>query len=364
MNDIAELKQFIVVHAKAQGLSATEYQPILDRIGSDTDGAPDSWAAVWRAAGEALEDGGDLLEANRRYVMARFPYVDGPGRAGAQASYLSAFERWSKTQHDIESLEITVCGGRVRCWATGLDATAPRPLVLIMGGIISVKEQWAPTLRLANRLGLAAVVAEMPGVGENTMRYDTDSWRMITAVLDAVSDRADVANTTALALSFSGHLALRCALTDRRIRGVVTAGAPIGAFFTDAEWQRQVPRVTVDTLAHLAHTPSEELGRFLPGLALIEDQLKALDIPVYYLASRRDEVIPPEDLAMLRRNVRDLHVLDNDDVHGSPRHALESRLWIVQSLMRLTGHQGIKPALLGVLLRLLRLRSSFVHNDR
>lgn len=187
-----------------------------------------------------------------------------------------------------------------------------------MGGIISVKEQWAPTLRLANRLGLAAVVSEMPGVGENTMRYDTDSWRMITAILDAVADRADAANTTALALSFSGHLALRCALSDRRIRGVITAGAPVGAFFTDGEWLRHVPRVTVDTLAHLAHTPSEELGGFLPGLALIEDQLKALDIPVYYLASRRDEVIPPEDLAMVRRNVRDLHVMDNDDVHGSP----------------------------------------------
>ncbi len=364
MNDIAELKHFIVVHAKAQGLRASEYQPLLDRIGSDTDGAPDSWAAVWRAAGEALEADGDLLEANRRYVMARFPYVDGPGRAGAQRSYLSTFERWSKTQQDIESLEVGVGEGRVRCWATGLSASARRPLVLIMGGIISVKEQWAPTLRLANRLGLAAVVAEMPGVGENTMRYDRDGWRMITAVLDAVADRADAANTTALALSFSGHLALRCALTDRRIRGVITAGAPIGAFFTDDVWQRRIPQVTVDTLAHLAHTTPQELGGLLPGLALTGDQLDALDIPVYYLASRRDEVIPPEDLALLRRYVGDLHVLDNDDVHGSPRHALESRLWIVQSLMRLTGHQGIKPALLGALLRVLRLRSSFVHNDR
>ncbi|MEV0641217.1 alpha/beta hydrolase [Streptomyces sp. NPDC050619] len=360
MNDVAELKQFIVVHAKAQGLKPEDYQPILDRIAGDTDGAADSWAHVWRTAGAEREAAGDVLQANRRYVMARFPYVDGPGRAAAQQSYLNAFERWSKTQKDLEPLEIGVGADRIRCWATGLSTTAPRPLVLIMGGIISVKEQWAPTLRLANRLGLAAVVTEMPGVGENTLRYDADSPGMITAVLDAVADRADTARTTALALSFSGHLALRCALTDRRIRAVITAGAPISAFFTDQTWQRQLPKVTLETLGHLANTPTEELGRaLLPGMALTEDQLAALDIPVYYLASLRDEVIPPEDLALLRRTVRDLHVLANDDVHGSPGHVLESRLWIVQSLMLLTGGRGVRPALLGALRRLLRLRSSF-----
>ncbi|MFI9549869.1 alpha/beta fold hydrolase [Streptomyces sp. NPDC052016] len=357
MNDITELKQFIVVHAKAQGLSAAEYQPILDRIRSDDDGAPDSWATVWRDAGDELAERGKLLDANRRYVMARFPYVDGPGRARAQQSYLDTFERWSKEQRDIEPLTVTVGDDRVRCWTTGLSTTERRPLVLIMGGIISVKEQWAPTLRLANRLGLAAVVTELPGVGENTMRYDADGWRMITAVLDSVADRADATRTTALALSFSGHLALRCALTDHRIRAVITAGAPVGAFFTDRTWQGRLPRVTVDTLAHLARTSPDGLAGLMPSLALSAEQLAALDIPVYYLASRRDEVIPPEDLALLRAHVRDLHVLENDDVHGSPHHVLESRLWIVQSLMRLTGRQGLRSALLGALLRLLRRRS-------
>ncbi|MET9352426.1 alpha/beta hydrolase [Streptomyces sp. NPDC006617] len=357
MNDVMELKQFIVVHAKAQGLSAAEYQPILDRIHSDDDGAADSWARIWREVGDELEARGKLLDANRHYLMARFPYVDGPGRAQAQQSYLDAFERWSKGQGHFETLTVNVGDDRVRCWATGLSATERRPLVLIMGGIISVKEQWAPTLRLAKRLGLAAIVAELPGVGENTMRYDDDSWRMIPAVLDTVADRADVDRTTALALSFSGHLALRCALTDRRIRGVITAGAPVSAFFTDRTWREQLPRITTNTLAHLVHSAPDDLSELLPPLALSAEQLATLDIPVYYLASRRDEVIPPEDLALLRANVRDLHVLENDDVHGSPHHVLESRLWIVRSLMRLTGRQGIPFALLGALLRLLRRRS-------
>lgn len=353
LNDVAELKRFIVVHAKVQGLRAAEYQPLLNRITNDTDGAPGSWAVVWREAGEALEARGDLLGANRRYVLARFPFVDGPSRALAQERYVRAFARWSAAQHDLEPVKVHVVTPTgehtVPCWATGLSATRPRPLVLICGGIVSVKEQWAPTLRLANKLGLAAVVLEMPGVGENTMPYDADSWRLLPAVLDTVADRADTNHTTALALSFSGHLALRCAVEDPRITGVITAGAPVGGFFT-GDWWRGLPRVTADTLTHLARRPPGELAE----LALTGGQLDTLDIPVHYLASLRDEVVPREDLAMLRAHVARLRVQENDDVHGSPRHVLESRLWVMESLMRLTGRPAVSTALVGALRRALR----------
>ncbi|PRY34876.1 alpha/beta hydrolase [Umezawaea tangerina] len=363
MNDVAELKGFIVVHAKAQGLRPATYQPLLDRITGDEDGAPGSWAVVWREAGEALEERGDLLGANRHYVMARFPFVDGPSRALAQERYLRAFGRWSTAQRDFEPVEVPVGDHVVRCWATGLSAAEPRPLVVICGGIVSVKEQWAPTLRLARRLGLAAVVTEMPGVGENTLPYDADAHRLFTGILDAVADRADTARTTALALSFSGHLALRRAAEDDRITGVITAGAPVGAFFT-GDWWRGLPRVTADTLAHLAGRSPDELDKFLPDLALTEDHLDAVRVPVRYLASLRDEVVPPDDLALLRAHVRDLVVQENDDVHGSPAHVLESRLWVVESLMRLTGRPGGRTALVGALRRALRgFQNRRSHND-
>ncbi|MGW4211288.1 hypothetical protein ACWEIJ_25070 [Lentzea sp. NPDC004789] len=349
MNDVAELKRFIVVHAKAQGVRAAEYEPLLQRITNDTDGEPGSWARVWRTAGEALEARGDLLGANRRYVLARFPFVDGPSRELAQERYVRAFARWSAAQTDLEPVEVKVGDDVVRCWATGLSATAPRPLVVICGGIVSVKEQWAPTLRLARRLGLAAVVTEMPGVGENPMPYDADGWRLFSAVLDAVADRADTDRTTALALSFSGHLALRCAVADPRITAVITAGAPVAGFFTGDHWTT-LPKVTTDTLTRLTGRPPAQLA----DLALTGEQLAALDIPVHYLASLRDEVVPQEDLALLRRHVRRLRVQENDDVHGSPRHVLESRLWVVESLMRLTGRPAVTTALVGGLRRTLR----------
>jgi len=47
-------------------------------------------------------------------------------------------------------------------------------------------------------------------------------------------------------MSFSGHQALRCAMDDSRIKGVITVGAPIREFFTDTAWQKDLPKVMLD----------------------------------------------------------------------------------------------------------------------
>ncbi|MDN3359005.1 alpha/beta hydrolase [Actinomadura sp. DC4] len=351
MNDVGELKEFATVHARAQNIR--RYRDVLDRIDSDEDGGPGSWAGEWSRAAE--EFAARPLEACRRYNMARFPYVDGPARLQALRRCVESFDEWRQGQKDVTRLDLDLEGGRVGAWATGLSSPEPRPLVLIMGGIVSVKEQWAPVLDAIRGLGMAAVVTEMPGVGENTLRYTPESRRMLSGLLDALEGRADVSRTYAMALSFGGHMAMRCAVEDRRIRGIVTTGAPVRAFFTDAAWQRQVPDVTMDTLAHLTGTKRADLPDRLAAWALTDDQLAALDIPVHYAASRRDEIIPAEDVDLLRRKVPGLSVLEHDDVHGSPHHVTETRLWSAWSVLRMADTMPVQRALAGGLLRLFRM---------
>ncbi|MFE5208769.1 alpha/beta hydrolase [Streptomyces sp. NPDC056600] len=337
MNDIAELKNFVVAHTRSQGLPATHYDPLLARIRDDGAGTPGSWTGEWSAQAARLEAEGKLLEASVHHNMARFPFVDGPARRAALDRCVAAFDAWRSGFPAIERLDVELPEGRVRCWTAGLDAADPKPLLVMTGGIVSVKEQWAPVLLQLGALGFAGVVTEMPGVGENTLPYRADSWRMYRALLDAVGGRAEVSRTYALALSFSGHLALRAALHDTRIRGVVGAGMPVHAFFTDADWQRTVPRVTTDTLAHLTGTRPDEVYGVIKDWALSPRELGELRVPVAHVTSLRDEIVPPGDAELLRSRVPRVRLLDHDDVHGSPRFFAQTRLWTLLSVLRMRG---------------------------
>jgi esterase FrsA len=352
VNDIGELKEYVRVHAKGQRIP--RYQEILDRIRTDDGSGPGSWVGEWCAAGADLQRQGRHVDAVRRFALARFPFVDGPARADAAARCVAAVERWRADVPGVEPLTVELKDGTVKAWTYGLSTTDPKPLFLVMGGIVSVKEQWAPMLAHARRLGLAVVVTEMPSVGENTVPYGPDAWRMISGLLDELADRADVGRTYATALSFSGHLALRAAVDDARIRAVITVGAPVGRFFTDVEWQRGLPAVTLDTLGHLIGAPAAAIPGTLAERALAVEQLEALEIPVYYVASRRDEIVPYAETELLRAGVRRLELLVHDDVHASPSHVLPTQLWTTRALLRARGVRTAQTGLLSLLLRFAR----------
>ncbi|WP_214103103.1 alpha/beta fold hydrolase [Acrocarpospora catenulata] len=337
MNDLAELKNFVVAHARSQGMPPEHSAAILDRIRDDGNGTPGSWVREWSDEGDRLAGEGRALEANAHYIMARFPFADGSARQQAAARSRAAFNRWRADIPAVQPLEVTTQEGRIRAWTVGLDAADPRPLLVMTGGIISVKEQWAPVLPQLDALGFAGIVTEMPRVGENTVPYDGDGWRMFPALLDAVEGRADTARTYLLALSFSGHLGLRAALHDDRIRGVVGAGTPLYHFFTDEAWQRRVPRVTTETLAHLAGVDAAKVYPLIRDWALTPGELSALRVPVAHVTSLRDEIIPSGDAALLREHVRGVRVLEHDDVHGAPSSFGQTRLWTLLSILRMHG---------------------------
>jgi esterase FrsA len=353
MNDLEELKQFADAHARAQRIPRRA--ELFAAIRSDAGAGPGSWVGEWTRAGDEQRRAGRLLEAAKHYNMARFPFTDGPARRRALEQCVECFEAWAP-EHGIERVTFTVDGQPVRAWASGLSTRDRRPLVLVSGGIVSIKETWTPALAAIARIGMAGVVVDMPGVGENGLRYNRDSRRMFAALLDQLADRADVASTYALSLSFSGHLALGLAAEDPRIRGVITGGAPVRAFFTDRAWLATVPRITMDTLAHLTAVPVGDLPEHFGDWAIEPEALAALRIPVACTASRRDEIIPAADVGILRAHVRDLRLVEHDDVHGSPDHLTETRLWGALTVLRMHGAWNLQRFVLGTALRLLRAR--------
>lgn len=321
MSDVEELKQFAAIHARTQGITPDQSEAVLRRITTDNGGEPGSWAGEWARAAASHEAAGRFAEACRYYTMARFPFLDGPARHHALAKAVETFARAGTglERHDV---------GEIRCYAKGMGRG--KPVVILLGGIVSIKEQWAPLLLRLADFGFAGLVTELPQTGENTLPYDENSWQMFSALIDSTG----VDEVYAMAMSFAGHLALRCATRDKRIKGVLTVGAPIREFFTDEAWQAQLPRVTVDTLAHLTG------GAALGSWGLGADELSALDIPVAYVASKRDEIIPAADISLLRTEVTGLTLLENDDVHGSPRHTDVTGPWLVGALQAMRDNLG------------------------
>ncbi|PPK71407.1 alpha/beta hydrolase [Actinokineospora auranticolor] len=331
MSDLAELKQFVVAHAISQNLPADHYTRLLDAITTADGDGPGSWAHEWIAAGDAETD---PQAATQYYVLGRFPFVEGPGRARALAKAIESFDRWRATEPAIEPRTVEVEGETITVWTAGLSTSELKPLLVLSGGIVSPKEQWAAVLPQIAAFGLAGVVTEYPGVGESPLTAHKESWRLFPAILDALKAEAKVDQTYLLALSFSGHLALRAALDDPRVRGVVGNGPPLRDFFTDTTWQGKVPAITRDTLAHLAGVTPDLVWDHVRDWALSEDDLRALSIPVAAVTARRDEIIPASDTALLRAAVADITINEHDDVHGAPSHLAETRVWSLLAVLR------------------------------
>jgi hypothetical protein len=74
--------------------------------------------------------------------MAHFPHPDGDARAEARQQHAQkAFARWVADFPAVTTLEVPTPEGTVRAYAGGLSATDPKPLPLMCGGIISLKER-------------------------------------------------------------------------------------------------------------------------------------------------------------------------------------------------------------------------------
>lgn len=333
-------------------MTPKQCRTILAGVHRTGDDEPGSWSAAWTAAGDEALRAGDPLNACRRYNLARFPFPATEGQRAAGRRCVAAFDQWRRDQPGIERRELGLCGARVPVWASGLETTARKPLLLVLGGIVSVKEQWAQFLVAARKLGMAVVVAEMPGVGENPLRYRADSEHLLAELADAVADLTPIEGVYAVALSFGGTLAMRWAAGDPRVRGVVTVGAPVAGFFTDRAWWHQVPETTTRTLAHLTGLPVSTLPDAIADFGLAPEHLRELTIPVHYVRSLRDEIVPAGDSDVLAAALPRFRRVDFDDVHGSPAHLTDTKLWIVRSLLDMSAGPRLPRAALGAVLTL------------
>lgn len=217
----------------------------------------DLWVPVWEEVGRRHERAGDdreragdhaaarraHLQAKTYYAIGRFPGEITPVKRAISDDCARAYRKaCAHLDPPLEVVEVPHQGQVIRCHFRaphGAAADRPVPALLIMCGADVFKEDrgWAAEFALDN--GLAALVMDGPGTGENPFPWAPESVSAWVAALGWLEARpeVDARRIGAFGISRGGYSVLQLAGTvpDRVQAVVASAGHPFGYRMTDGE---------------------------------------------------------------------------------------------------------------------------------
>jgi pimeloyl-ACP methyl ester carboxylesterase len=214
----------------------------------------DKWVPLWSGLARRYEDAGDRLEAagdfaaarkayltaKAYYSIARYPGAITPVKAAACADLARAYQKaTARLDPPLEVVDVPCDGQAIRSHFRAPRSDRPVGAVLIMCGYDMFKEDrgWAGEFALAN--GLASLVMDAPGTGENPFAWDPASVRAWMAAVDWLAARPEVdANRIgAFGISRGGYSVMQLAgCYPEMVKAVVAnAGHPFGYRMSEQE---------------------------------------------------------------------------------------------------------------------------------
>ncbi len=231
-----------------------ELEAVVAQLGGTTQ---DEWVPVWRAAGvgheekgDALSKAGDIegarqafLQAKTYYAIGRFPGEITPLKAEISAECARAYRKACEhLDPPLEIVDVACQGQTIRTHfraPQGSGPADPAPAVLIMCGADVFKEDrgWAGEMALEQ--GLASLVMDGPGTGENPFPWDPSSVEAWIAAVDHLAGRpeVDAGRIAAFGISRGGYSVMQLAGTyPGVVKAVVAiAGHPFGYRMSEEE---------------------------------------------------------------------------------------------------------------------------------
>jgi dienelactone hydrolase len=222
----------------------------------------DLWVPVWQAAGRRHEIEGDrlagegrddearraFLQAKTFYAIGRFPGEITPVKRSISDNCARAYRKASAfLDPPLEVVEVMHRQQPITChFRAPRDAAAGHrvPALLIMCGADVFKEDrgWASEYALEH--GMASLVMDGPGTGENPFPWAPESVSAWEAAVDHLAQRpeVDADRIGAFGISRGGYSVLQLAGTaPDKVRAVVaSAGHPFGYRMDDDELERFV----------------------------------------------------------------------------------------------------------------------------
>lgn len=281
-----------------------DYQQVMSRIRTWNDWLP-AWnekAMEYEKLAEAAESRGarhTAAEAWRRASMCwhfgKFNwFVEIDKSLHAQKRMNACFERalWSLDPPGEKVVVPYGPGGMAAILRRPTDVSDAAPIVVLIGGLDSVKEELQVMADYFLRRGMATLALDGPGQGETglTMGIEPAYEKPVAATIDFLGGMRGI-DTGRLGLygqSLGGHYVIRAAAYEPRVRAAVASSGP---YSLANRWDQLSPTSRAGYQYRTgAKTPEETAERLRPlDLTGVVEQVAC---PLLVLHGTADEVVP------------------------------------------------------------------------
>ena len=216
----------------------------------------------------------------------------------------------------------------------------PHPVVVLIPGLDSAKEELRPTEQLFLDRGLATFVVDGPGQGE--AEYDLPirpDWEVPgAAIIDALEGlpEVDATRVGVWGVSLGGYYAPRIATGEPRARAVISLSGP---FQFGSNWE-ELPSLTREAFRVRSFSKSDEEARSKALQLSLAGRAGDITVPLLIVAGRKDRLIPPHNAEELAREARgpvELLMFEDGNhncMNLTYRHRPMSADWMAAQLLR------------------------------
>ncbi len=246
------------------------------------------------AAGRQRSAGEAYAQAAVTYHFSKFVWVIDPerNRANTQAAIRCLYEAHARLDPTAERVEAEMDGGRVVAnLRRPAGAAGPAPLVILIPGLDSTKEEFFCWESVFLARGMATLSLDGPGQGETGvhMNIRPDYELAVGVILDAVAGRPglDRERVGAVGVSLGGHYVVRAAAFEPRIRALAGVSGP---YDLAAGWDT-MPALTRETVVHHTGASSEAQARERAGELNLDGVAERVSAPCLVVTGKLDRVI-------------------------------------------------------------------------
>jgi 2,6-dihydroxypseudooxynicotine hydrolase len=331
------------------GVTAGDFERITSGLQSWED-----WCAAWSAvgaeheelgraalaAGRQMSAGAHLAQAAVYYHFAKFLFVNDLDqmRTAHRAAVRCLDDALPYLDPPGRRIEIPFDGSRLVGVLRQPPGAGPHPVMIMIPGLDSAKEELRSTEELFLARGVATFSVDGPGQGE--AEYDLairGDWEVPgAAIIDQLSTEPglDAARIGVWGVSLGGYYAPRVASGDDRVRACVALAGPYN--FAD-HWDQR-PSLTREAFRVRSKSPDMAAARAAAGRLSLAGRAEKIRCPLLAVMGKLDRLIPWQDAARLVEEASgpsELLLLEQGN-HGcanlAPFHRYRTADWAAEQL--------------------------------